>query len=382
MGLAREQICRTAAGKLTAALSSLHSLSATIGLDGFVDEIASVVDTRLSAGEYRALGTIDEFGRKVSGAAGQSTNFEVVVKQTKIGGNGPIMAGALASLGMDVTCVGSLGYPKVHEVFEELGRRAKLVGIAPPGHTTALEFSDGKLMLGKLQGLSDVTWENLETRVGREKLIELFSPSRLIGVVNWTMIADMSRIWSELASGIFPKLAKKRRTLMVDLADPGKRTRGDLLAALIILSRLQEQFDVVLGMNLKESNIVAGALGLPAGLEEGEKSDDPALEKAAAEIRKKLGIGCVAIHPRKGAAGATKDGSAVMEGPFVQHPKISTGAGDHFNAGFCLARVLDFSLEESLCMGLGTSGYYVRHGTSPGGGELAGFLERMPGGEK
>jgi sugar/nucleoside kinase (ribokinase family) len=62
----------------------------------------------------------------------------------------------------------------------------------------------------------------------------------------------------------------------------------------------------------------------------------------------------------------------------VQQPKISTGAGDHFNAGFCLGLVLGFSLPESLCVGVATSGYYVRTAQSPTATELADFIAELP----
>ena len=77
-------------------------------------------------------------------------------------------------------------------------------------------------------------------------------------------------------------------------------------------------------------------------------------------------------------ATATKEGSAEFAGPFIEQPKISTGAGDHFNAGFCLGRVLGFSLEESLCTGCATSGYYVRTAHSPTAVELAEFVKNLP----
>ena len=51
----------------------------------------------------------------------------------------------------------------------EFARRAKVISIAEPGHTDALEFDDGKLMLGKYQVLEEITWENLLSRVGPEK---------------------------------------------------------------------------------------------------------------------------------------------------------------------------------------------------------------------
>jgi sugar/nucleoside kinase (ribokinase family) len=84
------------------------------------------------------------------------------------------------------------------------------------------------------------------------------------------------------------------------------------------------------------------------------------------------------IHPRRGAAAAIQGESATFSGPFVQQPKISTGAGDHFNAGFCLGRVLGFGLEESLCVGVATSGYYVRTADSPTAKQLADFIAELP----
>jgi nicotinamide mononucleotide (NMN) deamidase PncC len=36
------------------------------------------------------------------------------------------------------------------------------------------------------------------------------------------------------------------------------------------------------------------------------------------------------------------------------------------------------SLEESLCAGVATSGYYVRNAESPTGGQLADFIANLP----
>ena len=80
---------------------------------------------------------------------------------------------------------------------------------------------------------------------------------------------------------------------------------------------------------------------------------------------------------RRGGGG---DGGAIggVRGAVRQQPKISTGAGDHFNAGFCLGRVLGLGLEESLCAGVATSGYYVRNAQSPTGKQLADFIAKLP----
>src|SRR5881392_2629821 len=170
MALTREQISSLTSRKLAEKAQSLKPIKAMVGLDGFVDEIIAVVDKRHDHGKFEAVKTIGHLGAKITAAAGESSNYELVVKQRKLGGNGPIMANALASFGFAVTYIGNLGYPTIDPVFEPLSRRAKVHSIGEPGHTDALEFDDGKLMLGKHETLHDVNWDNLLSRVGRDKL--------------------------------------------------------------------------------------------------------------------------------------------------------------------------------------------------------------------
>jgi sugar/nucleoside kinase (ribokinase family) len=371
--MTRQQIAAATAEALTAAGPTLASQVATIGLDGFVDEICAVVDTRHDHLKYEPIKTIAELGQKIVRAAGQSSNYELVVKQMKLGGNGPIMANALACAGLSVNYLGAIGYPNVHPVFEEFGKVAKLYPTCDPGHTDAVEFTDGKLMLGKITPCYDVNWANLSGRLGLAKLTELMAASRLIGMVNWTMLPNMGEIWTHLKRDVFPKLPKASRIFFCDLADPEKRTREDLLAGIKQLSLFQGDVDVILGLNLSESIQVAEVLGIVVGSQPEEH-----IERLAREIRAKLGLHTVVVHPRRGAAAADADGSAQFAGPFVASPKISTGAGDHFNAGFCLGRVLNLPLEQALCVGVATSGYYVRSAVSPSAAQLADFIRHLP----
>ncbi|MEO6436888.1 MAG: hypothetical protein ABIP55_14165, partial [Tepidisphaeraceae bacterium] len=138
MQLTRQQIAELTSRKLLAAAASLPQMKATVGLDGFVDEIIAVVDKRQGHDQYEPIRTIDDLGVKIRNAAGESSNYELVVKRMKAGGNGPIMAGALVNLGVAVTYVGNLGYPNIHPVFEELARKATVHSIGEPGHTDAL----------------------------------------------------------------------------------------------------------------------------------------------------------------------------------------------------------------------------------------------------
>jgi sugar/nucleoside kinase (ribokinase family) len=374
----RQEVCRSTSRKLTAALPTLASVKAAVGLDGFVDEIISVVDKRQNFQLFEGMRTIPALGSRISAAAGKSINLELVVKQMKLGGNGPIMANALASIGLNVTYMGAVGFPTLHPVFEEMSRRATVISIAEPGHTDALEFEDGKVMMGKLASMNEVNWGNLQTRVGAERFASIIEAAQLIAFVNWTMLPYMDEIWkkmieSKLLTRSAGSTGKTGRTFFCDLCDPEKRTAADISEAMGLLSKFQEQVDVVLGLNLKEAGEIAEVLGLPIG-----PDPEAAIEQTARDIRAKLNLACVVVHPRRGAAAATAAHTASFAGPFVKQPKISTGAGDHFNAGFCLGRLLGFELAECLCLGVATSGYYVRNAQSATGEQLADFIANLP----
>ena len=371
MPKSRSEIASSVGTKLDAAKP--NNIRGVIGFDGFVDEIIAVVDKRYSNLNYDRIATITDFASRAAQAVGKSANMELVVKKQKLGGNGPIMANALAAIGVRLTYIGNLGHPQVHPVFQELAGRVEVLSLGEPCHTDALEFDDGKLMLGKLGPIGEISWELLLERVGQNRLVKLLSVAQLLGMVNWTMIPSMNDIWEQMIRHVFPSLPAGRRSLFVDLADPEKRTREDVAAGLKLLTAMVKYLDVILGLNLKEAQQIAEVLHvrLPTDLERH-------LDQLASDIRKVLGIHTVVIHPRSGAAAATEQQSASFAGPFIQQPLISTGAGDHFNAGFTAGRLFGFDLDECLCLGTATSGYYVRHAKSPTQAELANFCRTLP----
>ncbi len=95
------------AQRLLAGAATAGRMTAFVGLDGFVDEILHVVDKRDSENSFQRLATISKLAERLAAAAGKSTNIEIVNRVTKLGGNGPIMANALASFGLKVTYLGN-----------------------------------------------------------------------------------------------------------------------------------------------------------------------------------------------------------------------------------------------------------------------------------
>ena len=368
-----EELRKSCAAKLRAAAESATKLAAFVGLDGFVDEIIHVVDTRESSQSFKRLPTITKMAERLASAAGRSTNIELVNYRTKLGGNGPIMANALATFGIKVTYLGSLGYPNIHPVFEPFTRQAEVYSIAEPGHTDALEFEDGKIMFGKSISLNDITWATIQERFGKEKFISHFDNANLVGFVNWTMIPFMSEIWESLLREVCPGLKGERQTIFFDLADPAKRSVDDILKALKLISQFEKYFKVILGLNEKESSEIAAAYGLTL------KDRTPAgLANLARELQHRLMIETVVIHPVTYALAVDAKGVETVQGPYIAKPLITTGAGDHFNAGFCLGKLLNFSNEESLLTGVSTSGFYVRNARSPSMLDLASLMSDWP----
>ena len=85
-------------------------------------------------------------------------------------------------------------------------------------------------------------------------------------------------------------------------------------------------------------------------------------------------VSTVVIHSTKQACASDQNGEFLVNGPYCSKPIISTGAGDHFNAGFMLGSMLDLSLEEALLLGTANSGYYVRNAFSATKEELCQFI--------
>ena len=103
------------------------------------------------------------FAGRCADAAGKSTNIEQVLLEDRFGGNGPLMAGGLAQLGMQVDYIGAVGQGSdlhLHPVFGPFARRCRrVIPVAEPSTTDCLEFDDGKLMFNNTANVQDVTWD-------------------------------------------------------------------------------------------------------------------------------------------------------------------------------------------------------------------------------
>jgi hypothetical protein len=323
--------------------------SCFIGFDGFIDHLYQVVKTRQGTKEFTPYSKMEPFANKIVEQKGQSINFELVPKTTKIGGNGPILANCLLNLGHPLTVAGAFGNP-IDPVFHPLQHpNCKLFSLAMSGVSEILEFDDGKVILGKLSPLFEITYEKIE-EVMEGKVMETLDRADLFVSANWTMLPHMNDIWEKIGKNLH-QLKDKKRDLFVDLADPAKREDQDLIQALKLLKSLTTKFTVTLGLNDAEANRIKKILSI-----DGENIE---------ALRKKSGLCRIVQHNKHKAIGCDKTGVFEQKSDFTSHPKVTTGAGDNFNGGFCHALLKGVDLQKSLLSAVQTSGYYVRHGKSP-----------------
>jgi hypothetical protein len=345
-----------------------------VGLDGFVDQIIRVVDKRQSDGTPTFIAKIPDWGKRVQAAGGKSVKFDMSVQRVKLGGNGPIMANALASFSLPLTCVGNMGFPELHPIFHPMKTICQMITVADASYTDAVEFEDGKIMLSRQESAADVTWERMEKVIGKDVLFALFDNATFVALDNWTALPHMSKIWKKMQDDVCPKFKTTvaKRKIFFDLADPEFRMAEDIAEAVELISKFEKWFEVTLGLNQKEAGEICEVLKLKVD------GDDRAFsQKAAQEIRKKLSIDGVVVHAVAFATAASEKSSALLDGPYVAKPLISTGAGDHFNAGYSLGMILKGDLEQRVQLGVATSGFYVRTAKSPTLQDLRGFLKEI-----
>jgi len=359
------------------------------GFDGLVACVVEAVDERTSVDKYTTIPTLAAFGQRILGVGSESgaTNVEFVTKMKKLGGAGPNICEGLLGYEAEVTYIGPIGKDKPDEVFEALaGKLTEAITLGPPATTDALEFKDGNLMMGKLQALEVVTYENIVAAVGAEKWITLCAECDAIVSVNWTMVMTMTNIWQGMIDNVLPQVAEQKRRpyFFVDLCDPKKRTAEDLKLCLDTLTAVEAFANVVLALNGSEARQCLEVFGETW---DGSNEAEESARVAAIKLQSKMKIHMVQIHLQSCAAGAMEKESVAVPGFYTLTPVITMGGGDHFNAGFLAALVTGCSLGDCLRIGGATSGNYVRGvssrgevkmGLSPTAQDTVDFLTNLP----
>lgn len=331
-----------------------------VGFDGYIDKIQKAVKLRTKDSvEYYQ--TLSEFAQRIDMAAGKSGQVELVTQEIKIGGNSTIMANSLGALGVYSICLGNAGYPQKHPEYNRLHKNVEILSIGDPAETNALEFNDGKMILSELSIFRKINWEYVRELIGLDVITDRLSSSSVLALVGWCNPDHATDVWKGILNEVMPSYSGKD-LIFFDLADPTKKNKEDLLEVLDVINSYTKYGKVILGINENETNKLFTILSkeYPDSIPE-----DPELVDKGRFIYSVMNIEGLLIHPVDRSIMITNDTVINLEGHVIEKPKISTGGGDNLNAGFCLGFLLGLSMEESMILGMATSGAYVKNGESP-----------------
>lgn len=331
------------------------------GFDGFIDSVVKVVNYKDADGTV-FFKTISEFGGYISGKCGSGFSLESEEIVQKLGGNMPIMANAMAGMGVSVSCVGAFGVPTIAPAFTGMHANCTLHSYTNPGFTTAMEFNDGKIMLAQMTDLNHADWDTIKRTVGMEKLKEIFANAHLISLVNWSELDHSNSMWQGLFDDVLSGTASTPKQFFFDLSDCSKRSQEVIKSAIKLIEQFNEYGSITLSLNRNEANILYKTI----------TGDKPSTDVKIIgdKLFTALKVDTLIIHNSKISVAWDNKGTYIAEPSFIVSPKISTGAGDNFNAGYCLSTLLGLDTEAALLMANATSHIYMNSGESPGVAEL------------
>ncbi|MEO0330277.1 MAG: hypothetical protein AAF223_01125 [Bacteroidota bacterium] len=348
---------------------SPEEISVFIGLDGYIDKIQKVVQAQDGKSrEYYP--TIDTFAERIERAAGLSAQLELVSQEVKLGGNAPIMAHALASLGVSNYCLGNFGSPAIDPLFEQIHSQSKLISLGAPAETNALEFDDGKLILSEVSPFQSIDWGFVKETVGMANLAQYCNSTKFIALVDWCNLPLATDVWRGISQELVPQLTNSPRHFFFDLADPTKKLQTAIEEVLEVIGGFNKYGTVTLGLNENEAHRLAQAIETQTGKSAGDE-----LTEVCLFIYEHTNLTNLLVHPLNRSIIVSPQGIQSISGRVVAKPRISTGGGDNLNAGFCFGQLAGYSLEDSALLGMATSGAYVQNGKSPSHSELIFYLQ-------
>jgi hypothetical protein len=344
------------------------SFKAFVGFDACIDNIVRVVKENRENDEHGFYTRSREFGEFLISKENKSCGIELHTSLSKTGGNMVITGNALGNLGVKADCVGTFGLPEILPVFKSISSNCTLHSFGETITATALEFNDSKFILFDPGPYNNLNWEGIKAILGAEKIKQLLTGKQLISFLNWSEIQNSSQIWEGILEEIIPGINSSERAkyFFTDFSDCSRKPKDDIKAVIDLLGRFRSYFKVVISLNQNEADLVARAFGI-----KGYTSDEEFVKQLFSFINSDV----LVIHRPKDAIAYNGLVFEKCDTFFCEEPKILTGGGDNFNAGFCFSLLNEFDLFQSLLVANAVSGSYVKNGTSPDLINLMEFLE-------
>ncbi|MDR1641106.1 MAG: carbohydrate kinase family protein [Clostridiales bacterium] len=336
------------------------------GIDGFVDEVWQVVETRQDRDNRVLFKEMKRFAQAVLDCGKGGISLEIVKKRRSYGGFTANTGHAAGQLGGNPVMVGLFGQNGIDPAFQAFTEKYQVFSVGNPGICPIYEFDDGKIMLPYIEETMDLSWERLSSVLEANALKGILADCSIIALGYWSL----TPAFDELARGLCETSANgKPKRMFFDFADIRKKDSASLRKTLGLLAELNILLPMSLSLNEHEASMLFAFYGEALAI--GGKGADLGIEK----IREKAGLDELIVHTPHWAAAASKtEGCAIVEQDYCENPVITAGAGDNFNAGYLVSFLGSLDLRERLAVANATTHFYLSHGRSP---DKAGLINEL-----
>jgi len=336
------------------------------GFDGFIDRIKRPVSSRFGD-TVEMFRTISEFAQRLKDAAGKSCQVEMITQKAKAGGNAPILAETLSRAGINCLCIGAMGYPDLHEVFNDPERTYRAISILKPGKSDAIEFDDGKVIFSDLSVFEHFNWKYVRITAGIDVLRREADETNLFVFADWANLPHAADIWQGMLDDVIRPAGRTDRYFMFDLCDPARKTDVQVKKVLDLIGTFSDFGKVTLGLNENETLRIYKLL---------YGADATDVRVAGGRLFSNMTIETLMVHPTDRCILFSREGVSELPGFMVKEPRVLTGGGDNLNAGYCLGRLYGFEPVQAVVLGMASAAAYIRNGFAPGLHDTKAYLRQ------
>ena len=361
-----EQIVRS----LYQNLPLLQKKQILAGFDGFIDTLARPVQNSSvgSVGENGSdkknefFETIGEFGAYIAAHANRSTSVQYETSRKRMGGNMPNFVAALDALSVPAMAVGMLSDEAgaIDPIFAGLGKER--FSFLAAGSAMAFEFTDGKIFFSPVETGGVIRGEKMFPRI--EKAFPEFctftAAADLIAFLNWSELPFSPDLWEDVfIKALYPAPPDKTRFAFFDLSDTSAKSRLEIEGLISLLRKTGGRRATILSLNKNEAADINRKTG-------GKNSSSNIMSEIAESLYSRFCLDELVIHHcEESISLSPADGLVRVRCAVNSCPKVSTGAGDNFNAAYCFASLAGLPAAEKLIFANAYAAAYIASGSSP-----------------
>lgn len=329
-----------------------------LGMDGIIDEVWQVLETRVSKSDFKVIDKMKKFGELIVARSEGGMANELIRKRRICGGFTANTGRAAGNLKLSTTMVGMYGKDTIDPIYDEFKDKCTLITLGNPAVCNILEFTDGKIMLPYLKELLDFEWKDLINILGHEKLKSIFGDADIVSLGYWSNMPAFNELVTNICEDYFTDNHPRR--MFFDFANIKKRSVDALMETFDVLGTINNKISITLSLNEHEAALLFSYFG------EEFTDDIETTTKIVSAIRDKINFDEIIIHtPYYSIAASKSEKVGVVVQDYCPSPVRTAGAGDTFNGGYIAACLKNLKINERLAIANAATSFYVNNGFPP-----------------